>query len=713
MKKTITSQLKAITPIVLSGLTVLGAGARNFVQKSSANSPNLIYIIADQMRLSALSCGGNKVISTPNLDRLASEGVLFTRAYTQCPVSIPSRAAMLTGNSLANTGVTNTYDAVSSAPGYVKTEPYFTTDSYDQVLSKNGYNCEYYGKWHNPVDKTIAYSNNPTSDQGLAKAAYTSWWQKASGLTAVPNFQTGAVLDGLTGLYYLPDFIDPRSTNPTGASSNETTFGNLLIDEKYTFNSYNNAQLLEAIERNKNQRFSIHCSYNPPHPPFTSAKPYYGSVKNSDIKLPANFCVPVVGSKYYNANELTSPYWAKSILTGGSTFIQDSLAIQDFTARYLELVKETDDKVGEVLHKLDSLGLTNNTMIIFCADHGEMMGGHGMNSKMVFYDEATRVPMIIRYPAQIPAGLKVNIPVSLIDLRPTIEDYLNMPTTIVDGKTLRPFIENSYDKSVNYFTVSEWNATTSPAFMLRTDRYKLMFGQGATATSIDALYDLKTDSLEQINILKKTNLTLDEKNIAEGLKINLLSWLKKVNSPYFESVKARAMSKPTNTYCLYKNDSIKIKIAGLTSLSSLPAGLTYKLVAKDTTIQVYATANSASGVIITKGIVSGVTKNISFDIQPALPVFVSSRPTEVSGVVQDANIPVSINCSDNRLTINIKSDKLSTGLAWIYNSEGVLLKQIKLLDNSYAGSTMGFSSGVYILKLSLDNKPISVKFIVK
>ena len=82
-----------------------------------------------------------------------------------------------------------------------------------------------------------------------------------------------------------------------------------------------------------------------------------------------------------------------------------------------------------------------------------MMGSHGMNSKNNFYDESARVPLIIRFPGRITAGKRVHVPVNLIDMRPTIEDYLNMPATKVDGKTLRPFIEDTYNKNETHFSV--------------------------------------------------------------------------------------------------------------------------------------------------------------------------------------------------------------------------------------------------------------------
>ena len=123
-------------PLLLSGITALSANARNFVEKASADAPNLIYIISDQLRFDALSCMGNKIISTPNMDRLAAEGVIFTRAYAQSPVSVPSRASMLTGNSLCNTGIYGNTYAYETGSSSILTgkEPIYNTKTYDEVL---------------------------------------------------------------------------------------------------------------------------------------------------------------------------------------------------------------------------------------------------------------------------------------------------------------------------------------------------------------------------------------------------------------------------------------------------------------------------------------------------------------------------------------------------------------------------------------------------
>ncbi|MCX6309288.1 MAG: sulfatase-like hydrolase/transferase, partial [Bacteroidia bacterium] len=626
MKNQSNSKIRSLSPYVLSGLTIFSADARNFVEKASAETPNLIFIISDQLRFDALSCMGNKLISTPNMDRLAAEGVIFTRAYSQSPVSVPSRASMLTGNSLCNTGIWgNSYASEMGTSSLITfKEPIFSTRTYDEALADNGYTCEYYGKWHIPEHKAYIYANRPiTCASGSThpvlgvnlKTNYMNWWKAELKISAAPT-QPGALSGASGGLNYMPDALDARVIDPSLTSTVDyQNFGRTLIDENHTESAMDAIHTVEAIERNKSNRFSIHCSFGPPHPPFVVAAPYYGSLNAATMPIPTNFFVNNASSPYYRTSELQSPYFSYSIATMGA--YQNAATIGIFVARYLEMVKEIDDRLGEILKKLDDLGLTDKTMIVFCADHGEMMGSHGMNSKNNFYDESARVPLIIRYPAQIAAGKRVSVPVNLIDIRPTIEDYFNLPTTKVDGKTLRPFIENTYNKSETQFAVSEWYNERIPGFMVRTDQYKLMIARSAEGTNsaIDGFYNLKTDSLEQLNILKLPTVPQTEKDNAQALKVLLIKWLKKVNSPYYYSVKARPLGKLNAHYTLYQNDVSKIKIPGITNITGLPSGSSFQILTNDT-IQI--TTSTISAVLIsTTATISGGSSSIRFEVMPA------------------------------------------------------------------------------------------------
>ncbi len=620
--------------------------AQKNAEKATAENPNLIFIISDQLRLDALSCMGNKLISTPNMDRLADEGVIFTRAYSQSPVSVPSRSCMLTGNSLCNTGILGNTHAYEYTTGSVLTgnEPIFSTDTYDEVLAKNGYDCEYYGKWHSPERKAYVYSNRPITCAGLSndpvlglglKENYVNWWKADLKITTAP-FQTGALSGGGGDLYYMPDALDARVIDPTLTSTVDfQNFGNLLIDHQHTESAMDTWNTLATIEKNKTIKFSLHCSFGPPHPPFVVSEPYYGSLNAAIIPTPANFFVNSSSSAYYKASELQSPYFSNSIAKMGA--FQNPATIGIFLARYYEMVKEIDDKLGEILKKLDDLGLTNKTMIVFCADHGEMLGSHGMNSKNNFYDESARVPLIIRFPDKISAGQKITTPVSLIDVRPTIEDYMGLPTYTCDGKTLRPFIENTYDKSLNYYTVSEWNNTTVPAFMVRDKRYKLMFGQTHAANSVDGFFDLQTDSLEQNNLLKSASFSQTDRANAENSKLQLLKWLKKVNSPYFYSVKARAIGKKFSTYALYKNDIAKINGAAITALSGLPTGVSYRILPNDT-LEISVTNAANVGVYNFNATVNGTAKTLSFEILSEFQLVVPVAGVKITGTSTALNV---------------------------------------------------------------------------
>ena len=165
--------------------------------------------MTDQQRFDALSYAGNEVLHTPNMDRLAREGVWFQNAHTQCAVCVPARAAMLTGHTVANTKV------ISNKLAYVPEDTgVMPMKTYDEILSDNGYTCEYYGKWHAPVFRARIY-NNPITAAGIhktelglgKKATYVNYLD-----TRYPDraLKAAEFKDTLTERPYVPDPIDRR-----------------------------------------------------------------------------------------------------------------------------------------------------------------------------------------------------------------------------------------------------------------------------------------------------------------------------------------------------------------------------------------------------------------------------------------------------------------------------------------------------------------------
>jgi arylsulfatase A-like enzyme len=582
-------------------------------------------------------------------------------------------------------------------------------------LAANGYTCEYYGKWHSPESKAYVYANRPITCAGMTshpvlglgmKGYYMNFWKSELNISTAPT-QSGALTGAPGGLNYLPDALDARVIDPTLTSTVDyQNFGRTLIDARATESAMDAKHTIDAIERNKARRFSIHCSFGPPHPPFVVSAPYYGSINPTNLPYPQNYFVNSSSSAYYNASELNSPYFTYSIAKMGA--YQNPATFRIFVARYYEMVKEIDDKLGEILKKLDDEGLTNKTMIIFCGDHGEMMGSHGMNSKNNFYDESARVPLIIRYPAKIAAGKKVHVPVNLIDVRPTIEDYFNLTATKVDGKTLRPFIEDTYNRNVTYFAVSEWYNDKIPGFMVRTDNHKLMIAHTAEAknTAIDGFYNLQTDSLERINILKLPTIPQVEKNKAQELKVLLVKWLKNVNSPYYYSVKARPLGRLNANYTLYQNDIAKIKIPGITNITGLPAGSSFRILTNDT-LEI-TTSSISSTLIGTTATISGGNSQVRFEIMPAI-----DYTTAVSAPVKIPASKIAVIVHAEQIEISVNSADFQHIKAKIFSVDGRLVTESNFLSKSVTFNKSLFPKGNYIVQISDGVNYKSEKFLVQ
>jgi arylsulfatase A-like enzyme len=200
------------------------------------------------------------------------------------------------------------------------------------------------------------------------------------------------------------------------------------------------------------------------------------------------------------------------------------------------MVKEIDDWIGEILKKLDDLGLTENTLVIFTSDHGEMLGDHGMHSKMIFYEGSVHVPLLMRFPGRIGPGTVVEAPISSMDVCPTILDYLGMPVPKCDGISLRTFIEGT---PVEHDVVSYSLGSRTPNYMLRSGNLKLMMAEKKANKSVDALYDLKSDPDEMRNLIVSPKLPKEDREQAMRMKARLVKWLQQHEPHKVDDLEAR------------------------------------------------------------------------------------------------------------------------------------------------------------------------------
>jgi arylsulfatase A-like enzyme len=191
---------------------------------------------------------------------------------------------------------------------------------------------------------------------------------------------------------------------------------------------------------------------------------------------------------------------------------------------YYGMIREIDDWIGAILNKLDDLGIADNTLVVFTSDHGEMLGDHGLHSKMIFYEGSVHVPLLMRFPGRIKPGTAVEAPVAGMDVASTILDYLGMPIPESDGISLRPLIEGN---TVEHDVVAYASGRLNPNYMIRHGNLKLMMGQDPTNKCLDGLYDLKSDPLEMRNLIVSPVSHEKNRKQAEMMKTRLISWLKK------------------------------------------------------------------------------------------------------------------------------------------------------------------------------------------
>lgn len=505
-----------IAIFTLPGIVIAKSTGEEINTDSIPDRPNLLFIMTDQQRFDAMSCAGNTVLETPNMDRLAREGVMFSAAYSANPVCVPARAIILTGLSSENVKVRGNGDYKSTDVPDVPT--------FDGVLKKEGYAAEYYGKWHTPYQFTACYDNavNPIGHGHKAPhiiKAYNEWLNNKGVSKKLPG--EGQLYSGRNLSPYTPVKLDKNYANRELSSKEKmalkakqvTQYGRVELPPNISYASYNTEQTIDALERMKDGPFTLTCSFDPPHPPMVIQEPYYSMYPPESIPLPENINDPLTDSPYKEKGNADSelPY-------------KDEENIKQMRSIYYAMVREVDDKVGEILDKLDELGLTENTLVIFISDHGEMLGDHGMHSKNIFYEGSVRVPMIMRFPGRIKAGTIVDEPVSIMDISSTILDYLDMPVPKSNGISLRPFIEG---KPIEHDIVSYSPGNNNPNYMIRSGDLKLMIVENNNSKCVNGLYNLKEDPLEMRNLIVSPVLPKKNREQAEMMKEKLVKWLEK------------------------------------------------------------------------------------------------------------------------------------------------------------------------------------------
>lgn len=437
--------------------------------------PNILWLCTDQQRYDALGASGNPLVRTPHLDRLAEESVFFERAYCQSPVCTPSRASFLTGRYPRTTGCRQNGQSMPPQERLIS-----------RLLADQGYTCGLAGKLHlsscsdGKVEQRMDdgyeefhWSHHPQPD--WEENAYTQWLRR-----------NGQSWDDLYN----------------GGSRLETPYVKHGVPAEYHQTTWCAEMAIDFIHRKKSEPwlFSFNCF--DPHHAFDPPADYLEKYRPGDMPLPK-----------YQAGELDSKpryqqldhQWAHNepgyFHVAGMTDDDKRMV----TAAYYAMCELIDDQVGRVLQALEETGQRDNTIVIFMSDHGEMLGDHGLYMKGPhFYEEAVRVPLMIRWPNQYQAGRRVKDLVELTDLAPTLMESAGLaPTEAMQGKSLDSLCRGQADPTQKHrdFVFSEyynsWTHERSYGTMWRSETEKIVVYHGAGEGE---LYDLKNDPDEFVNL---------------------------------------------------------------------------------------------------------------------------------------------------------------------------------------------------------------------
>jgi arylsulfatase A len=438
--------------------------AAAIISPIGAKSPNILFIMADDLGWMDLACQGNKLVETPNLDRLAKQGMRFTDAYAAAPVCSPTRCAVLTGQAPARIGLTTHLPGLffpkDGRPQPAKLTPQLDTGhiTIAERMKEAGYASAFLGKWHIAPSSAkggkVAKEVSPTGQGFDLNVGGTSYGGPPSFFSPYRNAE---LPDGPKG-EYLPD---------------------RLVDETIRF-----------AEANKNRPWMAHLWFYTVHWPMQAPE------------------------------GLLRKYADRSKGPG----LNDT--------RYGAMIEAMDLAIGRLLKALEEMNADKDTLVIFTSDNGGFAGVSDCRplreSKGHLYEGGIRVPLIVRWPENVPAGTLCKEPVVSMDFYPTFLELAGLKARekALDGESLLPLFRQTgkLKRQAIYFHYPNyaWHMGNRLAGAVREGKWKMIrnYDDGSLE-----LYDLGKDLSE------KRNLAEESPKVSRRLNRKLSKWLKETNAP--------------------------------------------------------------------------------------------------------------------------------------------------------------------------------------
>lgn len=488
------------------------------LQVHAQNRPNIVIIVSDDHAFQAISAYGNKQVQTPNIDRIAKEGVRFQKAYVTNSICGPSRAVIITGKYSNKNGFKDNEN--SSFDG--------SQNTFIKELTNAGYQTAWIGKWH-----------LETKPQGF------TFWQ---------------ILPG-QGSYYNPDFI-------------------MMDSSQKKYDGYVTNIVEDVAEEWLNHRdaakpFCLVIGHKATHRTWIPDTVDMGKYDNITFPLPHNFYDDYAGRKAASMQDMTI---SKTLILGYDLKMFDSeeaenkeasikrmnaaqrekfdacyhRIYQDFKSKnltgkaltewkyqrymrdYLSTAASLDRNIGRTLEYLDKHNLTNNTIVIYLSDQGFYLGEHGWFDKRFMYEESFRTPMVMRYPGVIKSATVNNDFIMNVDIAPTMLNAAGVKIPAdMQGESFLPLLAGTQAKgrdAMYYHYYENGEHEVSPHFGIRTERYKLI--RFYEKVNDWELYDLEKDPNEIHNLYGKK----DYDKITADLKEQLDALIKKYDDEDAEKI---------------------------------------------------------------------------------------------------------------------------------------------------------------------------------
>ena len=387
---------------------------------------NVLLIVLDQWRADALGRAGNALISTPNLDRLAADGVLFSRHYSNCSPCAPARASLLTGQYQHNHGVMRNGTPLDAR---------FTNLALE--CRKAGYDPALFGYTDTAADPRQHAPDDPVlrSYEQVMRGFTTELYLPERPLRWMAHLsQLGYPFAADPQALYRPDPM-PGARGPTHAPAR--------FAAAHSISAYLTDEVLSYIAMRREEPWFVHAAYIRPHPPFIASDPYHDRV-DPDRLPPVRRAesAALEGATHPLVSALLADKRAGSFFAHGQGLVTDlpDSDLAQLRATYYGMVSEVDAQVGRLITQLQEWGLYDRTLIMVTSDHGEMLGDHWMLGKDSPFEQAFQVPLIVRdpTPAANPGRGRIETRFTeAVDLMPTVLQWVGLPVPRqCDGRSL-------------------------------------------------------------------------------------------------------------------------------------------------------------------------------------------------------------------------------------------------------------------------------------